>query len=120
MKGFKESLEKMEGYAKCLGPNCDSGQIHGSGHDQPIMTCPECHFKTCYTHMVPWHTDKTCAEYDEEQRECARREQEEASKRLVAETSKACPNPSCGCSIEKDGGCDHMTCQYSQLNLYFK
>lgn len=36
-KSFVEAVEKMEGYVKCLAPNCKSGQLHGSGHDQPIM-----------------------------------------------------------------------------------
>jgi len=62
---------------------------------------------------MPWHTDLTCDEYEEEQRE--RRMQEEASERLVDETSKACPNPKCGIHIEKTTGCDHMTCKWKSL-----
>ncbi len=35
--------------------------------------------------------------------------QEAASQNLIAQTTKKCPNPKCGHSIEKNGGCDHMT-----------
>jgi hypothetical protein len=119
MKGFRDSLQNMEGYVKCLGPNCESGQVHGSGHDQPIMTCAECRFRTCYTHMMPWHTGQTCAEYDSELNlDTERQEQEEASLRLVAEVSKTCPNIDCGRAIQKDGGCDHMTCKFSVLRAW--
>ncbi len=109
-KGFRAAIEKMEGYTKCLSSTCKSGQVHGSGNDQPIMTCVACGYKICYTHMMPWHTDLTCAQYDEERRLRWGRE-EEATNKVLAETAKACPNKGCGYFITKDGGCDHMTCK---------
>jgi hypothetical protein len=47
------------------------------------------------------------AQYDTEQR--VRWEQEEAIKKLLAETAKVCPNPECGYYIKKNKGCNHMT-----------
>jgi hypothetical protein len=38
-----------------------------------------------------------------------KKEEEKASKRLMAETTKRCPG--CKRSIEKSFGCDHMTCE---------
>jgi hypothetical protein len=99
----------MPNFTNCLGPSCGSGQIHETGDDQPIMTCDKCHFKTCFTHKMPWHSGQTCADYDAEQKE--RTEQEGACEKLIAETTKKCPNPECGHGIEKIGGCDHMTCK---------
>jgi hypothetical protein len=99
----------MPNFAMCLGPGCDSGQIHETGDAQPIMTCTICHFKTCFTHKMPWHQGQTCAEYDFLRKE--RMEQEAASENLIAKTTKKCPNPKCGHGIEKKGGCDHMTCK---------
>ncbi|EKD12230.1 ring finger protein [Drepanopeziza brunnea f. sp. 'multigermtubi' MB_m1] len=93
----------------CLGPGCDSGQIHDGEHDQPIMTCNNCQFKTCYTHKMPWHSGQTCAGYEYEREK--RMAQEAASDRVIAETTKVCGNPECGARIEKNGGCDHMTCK---------
>jgi len=58
---------------------------------------------------MPWHSGQTCADYDVEQKE--RTEQEGACEKLIAETTKKCPNPECGHGIEKIGGCDHMTCK---------
>ena len=100
----------MPNFAMCLDPGCSSGQIHDGGNDHPIMTCDTCHFKTCFTHMMPWHTGLTCSEYDAQQKE--RFEQEAASEKFVSETSVICPNPNCGFRIYKYTGCDHMRCRF--------
>jgi hypothetical protein len=112
-KSLLAAFRDMPNFAMCLGPGCDSGQIHETGDDQPIMTCTTCHFKTCFTHKMPWHSGQTCADYDAEQKK--RMEQEAASEKWITETTKKCPNPECGHAIEKNGGCDHMTCKFSHL-----
>ena len=104
----------MDGYVKCIAPNCKSGQIHGSGHDQPIVTCVACHFKSCYTHNLPWHTEQTCDQYDTDRR-LRWGNEEEATRRALKKSAKACPNQSCGYLITKTGGCDHMTCKYLSI-----
>jgi IBR domain, a half RING-finger domain len=88
---------------------------HEPGDNQPIMTCTKCHFKTCFIHKMPWHAGQTCHDYDDTQRE--RLEQEAASDKRVAETTKKCPNARCRQNIEKNGGCDHMTCKEATLLL---
>jgi hypothetical protein len=108
-KSLLAAFRDMPNFTMCLGPGCDSGQIHETGDDQPIMTCTTCHFKTCFTHKMPWHSGQTCADYDAERKE--RMEQEAASEQLISDTTKKCPNPQCGHGIEKSGGCDHMTCK---------
>jgi hypothetical protein len=68
----------------------------------------------CVIHEVTWHEGETCEEYDsrssgrnaEEQRA-----QEEASLAAIRELSKKCPGPKCVYDIEKNHGCDHMTCK---------
>jgi len=46
-----------------------------------------------------------------------RRDQEEASERVLARTAKKCP----GCTryIEKNRGCDHMTCEFWVALFFF-
>jgi IBR domain, a half RING-finger domain len=109
-KSLLAAFRDMPNFAMCLGPGCDSGQIHETGHAQPIMTCTICQFKTCFTHKMPWHKGQTCAQYDFQRKE--RMEQEAASEKLIARITKKCPNPKCGHGIEKKGGCDHMTCKF--------
>jgi hypothetical protein len=108
-KSLLAAFQDMPNFAMCLGPGCDSGQIHETGNAQPIMTCTVCQFKTCFIHKMPWHQGQTCAEYDFLRQE--RMQQEAASEKLIAQTTKKCPNPNCGHGIEKEGGCDHMTCK---------
>lgn len=105
------AFQGVPNFTMCLGPGCGSGQIHDGGDDQPIMTCSTCQYKTCFTHKMPWHPDQTCAEYEAERQILM--EQNAASEKLIGEISKTCPNPKCGVPIEKNGGCEHMTCKMS-------
>ena len=111
-KSVLAAFQDMPNFMMCLGPNCDSGQIHEGGDDQPIMTCTTCQFKTCFIHKMPWHTDQTCAQYDAEQAE--RTQQEAASAEFLARKTKVCPNPRCGLHVDKYSGCDHVRCMYSE------
>ncbi|TVY54887.1 hypothetical protein LCER1_G004091 [Lachnellula cervina] len=77
------AFRHMPNFTYCLNAGCDSGQIHGGGDDQPIMTCTTCQFKTCFTHKTAWHSDLTCTEYDEMLvKDKERTEQEEASQKF--------------------------------------
>lgn len=53
------------------------------------------------------HEDETYARHKELFDE-KRLEENEASEREIAATTKSCPE--CGLRVEKEGGCDHMTC----------
>ena len=109
-------LEAMPEYRACPNPDCRGGQIHAMGEAEPIVTCSECGFRSCYTHRVAWHTDLTCDGYDHAQ-EAEQETEEQTRERLAAEeeeTLKGAPGikfcPGCNIAILKNGGCDHMTC----------
>ncbi|TVY39652.1 Uncharacterized protein LSUB1_G004501 [Lachnellula subtilissima] len=107
------AFRHMPNFTYCLNVGCDSGQIHGGGDDQPIMTCTACQFKTCFTHNIAWHSGMTCSEYDEVlAKDKERTEQEAASEKFLTEKTKICPNPECGLHCIKASGCDHMTCKF--------
>jgi hypothetical protein len=107
-----DSFKNDASFTMCLGPNCNSGQLHEGGIDQPIMKCNACHFKTCFVHNLPWHSGETCAQFDLPKDGAKERlEQEVASKALLEQTAKRCPNSKCGVPIVKVNGCDHMTCK---------
>ncbi|TGO53001.1 hypothetical protein BOTNAR_0307g00180 [Botryotinia narcissicola] len=112
-KSLSSCIQNDPNFTNCLGPGCNDGQIHEGGDDQPIMTCRTCSFKTCFTHKMPWHTDLTCEGYDEQSRERLR--QEEASHDLMDEVTKRCPN--CQIRIQKNEGCDHMTCRLLNIGV---
>lgn len=109
----------------CLSPACTTGQIHPNGTDEPIFSCYQCGYQHCVVCEIPWHAGETCAQRQSrlktEQAEAIERadpsgikrrrlaQEEAASARMVQTVSKCCPQ--CTTRIEKDGGCDHMTCR---------
>lgn len=111
---FLASIAKVPEFRWCLRAGCESGQIHEGGAESPIVTCRKCGEKMCYVHGVQWHEGQTCAAF---QAEMERKEREEAAAgaratlELLRTKTKACPRPNCGIRIEKNGGCDRMTCR---------
>jgi len=87
-------------YRPCLKSSCPGGQLHSSKSEQPIVTCPLCSEKSCFTCRIPWHASRTCAEVKNEDR---------ANEELLERMTKVCPG--CGARVEKVDGCDHMTCR---------
>jgi hypothetical protein len=87
-----ESFKNDPAFVMHLGPNCNSGQLHVGGIDQPIMKRNACGVKTCVTHNLPWHFGETCAEFHTpEDGSNERLEQEAASKAMLERTAKMCP-----------------------------
>ncbi|CAG2112401.1 unnamed protein product [Medioppia subpectinata] len=67
-------------------------------------TCGKCKLEFCTKCRKHYHGH---CDYDE-QRERMFREQDEQANAMIASTTKSCPG--CGSPIEKNYGCDHMTC----------
>jgi hypothetical protein len=104
----KRTIEDTQpNFQLCTHAGCNSGQIHETGHEQPIMRCSSCSKLTCFTHKQPWHTGMTCAAFDTSAARSAT-DQENQTLRIIDETTKKCPN--CEVRIQKGDGCDHMTC----------
>lgn len=102
-------------YRECLAPDCPSGQIHaGEGN---VFVCTACGHHQCTVHNAPFHEDLTCEEYDA-QRQSAYTEDDFKSRREVAKTSVKCPGLHCGLDLEKEGGCDHVTCKQYPASEY--
>jgi len=92
-------------FRRCLNPECDAGKVYGDGGTHPRITCEECGFAMCFTHRMPWHKRQSCAGHDKKERRRLHHEEEKTAKKV-----KACPR--CNVDLEKDGGCDHITCMY--------
>lgn len=91
---------------RCKGNQCGSGHEHAGGSDNPIMTCTACGVKSCFVHDVPWHSGQSCDQYD---KSVASDPHTLANLEYAKRHTKKCPR--CSKSIEKAGGCDHMTCR---------
>lgn len=59
---------------------------------------------------------------EQERRDEQRRREEEqhlTEEQLRSMLTKPCPHPGCGITIQKDGGCDHMTCRACGHQYYW-
>lgn len=100
-------LEQMSDFIWCSF-NCGSGQIIESDVSaNPMFTCTKCNRSTCRKHRTIWHTDMTCDQYDLLQNQPTENDANQTWLRLF---SKQCPK--CFWNIQKNEGCDHMTCRH--------
>ncbi|KAF2823507.1 hypothetical protein CC86DRAFT_68760 [Ophiobolus disseminans] len=102
----KAKYDAIPNHRWCIAKNCKAGQVHPPGTAK--FRCKTCKKTHCVVHGVMWHKGETCQEYDYRTNKHIKKAEEAASKDLIAATTKKCPG--CKRSIEKDFGCDHMTC----------
>ncbi|KAK0100195.1 hypothetical protein ONS95_008533 [Cadophora gregata] len=92
----------------CLGPNCTFGQEHPeSPTEEPISVCSSCGFVSCAHHNIPWHSGENCEEYDTRVKAGADLT-DRKSQKTIKRIAKRCPG--CQRYINKNGGCQHMSC----------
>ncbi|KAI9768300.1 MAG: hypothetical protein M1839_004135 [Geoglossum umbratile] len=96
-------------------PTADCDQLYrASSHDSDsgiTFDCPDCLNTTCIRCKVTNHEGSTCAEYRELTSEGAIAFQKWKEKNHVK------PCPKCGTPIEKESGCNHMTCTVCQAHI---
>ena len=100
---FHRQLEQMEEFIWCANPRCHAGQLNEGERSDVVVECFNCHQKTCFRHKVQWHEGMTCEEYDLNNDPTY-----QSNRQWIMENSKKCPG--CSYQIEKNRGCDHMTC----------
>ncbi|UJR07689.1 hypothetical protein I4U23_011974 [Adineta vaga] len=97
------SLEQHPEFLWCAH-GCGSGQLNEGATMNTSVQCNNCQKLTCFKHRCPWHDGMTCEEYEMPRNSG----QQHASERWIDGNTKACPK--CHAHIEKNEGCDHMTC----------
>lgn len=80
----------------CPIPDCTGYDIGNMSKDKLI--CNACGHKYCYYCSEPWHTNSKCKEINDK----------ELDKWGKKNNVRYCPN--CRRKVEKNHGCDHMTC----------
>ncbi len=104
---IKETLERNERIVWCP-KGCGNG-VEVEAGDRLAVYCAKCDFRFCRNCQVEWHESTTCEMYREWEQE--NNEAQERFNEWSSANAKACPNPKCKSMIEKDGGCNHMTCK---------
>ena len=75
------------------------------------MICSTCGRGTCVRCDTPDHPDKTCAQVQAaDKMKSLHQEHDQASDAYIQRSTKPCPR--CKAPIEKNKGCDTMTCTY--------
>lgn len=103
-----KALGNMNDFRWCKAEGCGSGQICVDGDDNPLVTCYACNARSCYTHDGPWHPDETCAEYDARK---GQTDEDAFNEYINAEENNVKQCPRCKQNIQKNEGCEHMTCR---------
>jgi hypothetical protein len=107
----RRTLERdFPNFRWCIGPGCNFGQEYPDPPTAlPIIVCSACGFISCFQHNVAWHSGRTCEEF-EEARLTGRSEEESKSVKVIKTIAKRCPG--CRRYINKNGGCNHMSCKF--------
>lgn len=101
-------------YRECPSATCSYGYIHLARHEGNIFRCAVCQARYCLDCEEVMHDGVTCR-WRRNRRDKAKKAGEKATTTYLKANSKACPG--CGAHIEKDGGCDHMTCRYCKYEF---
>lgn len=111
-----EALTKNEKFIKhCQTANCTYSFINENGLKVPF-NCPECKKIYCSNCLVKHAQEMTCEEAHEYAKIINNKDQEKiANEEWLQKNTKACPQ--CKVSVQKNGGCNHMTCK--QCNHQF-
>jgi len=111
------ALESFPEFIYCSRMGCGAGILHEGGNEANIVTCPNCKWKTCFTHKSQMHVGLSCKDYDA-WKDTARQtgnvtDQEALTISLIEKTTRPCPG--CGTRVEKNkdfvGDCDKLTCR---------
>lgn len=97
-------LANIPGFMFCSTKNCQNGFI--ANPDDSFVTCPKCEKRSCVSCKNEYHVGLTCEQYKAflASKDDGFRQSEE----FLKSKCKNCPK--CSAPIQKDAGCDHMTC----------
>jgi len=97
----------------CPNPYCNNG-IKYNPETMPWVFCGECKFEFCFHCMAERHDGAACGkealEYLEKKRESEAAAMEKFSEWTGTMKALVKPCPTCHAFIEKNDGCNHMTC----------
>lgn len=106
---FQTWLANQSKYVGCPKPNCPSGFIN-ERTDQFTVKCDSCEEIYCAQCLKQHSARLTCLQATEENKKISanKEEQEKESQKWKERYTRPCP--ACKASIQKNEGCNHMSC----------
>uniref|UniRef100_A0A7S1Q8V7 RBR-type E3 ubiquitin transferase n=1 Tax=Neobodo designis TaxID=312471 RepID=A0A7S1Q8V7_NEODS len=107
----KAFVENSDRHRECPAPNCNlvaqymRPMAAVEGPSAPVHC--DCGFDFCFACGFEDHAPASCAEMTAWRK---KEVDESETANWVAANTKPCPGKSCGKTVEKNGGCNHMTC----------
>ena len=98
----KKALEADPLVRWCTKPGCES-HMRAPNKDAKKLTCPECGTEICFQCKEPWHGEDVS---------CEEAMAKEFGSWLQENRDKVSFCPCCKSRIEKNMGCNHMTCGF--------
>jgi len=96
----------------CPGPGCSKIAMAGSSGFNGVATCHECTTSFCLRCGEEPHSPASCDELRRWKEKC--RNESETANWIIANTK---PCPKCSSRIEKNQGCNHITCQQCKYDF---
>ena len=116
-KAAKKYQESHEEYRACPSAACTFACFFSTKEDGNIFICRECGHRYCVICEINMHEGMTCGEFQVQVRKAYQAEEDKASEKVVNETSKVCPNTSCGARVVKVDGRDAVRCETFRASL---
>jgi hypothetical protein len=101
-------VETTPGWFWCQNRQCRGGAAL-EDENSKLMTCAKCGHDSCVPCQRPAHPGETCKEYKARIKD--RVDEEDKSLAAIRRATRPCLG--CGTSVEKNGGCDHMRCEFT-------
>jgi len=100
-------LNQMSDVRWCPKSGCGNAMIGDPNNLMMVCSNPNCKFCFCFKCKEEWHADSSCEDYQKWKLE--NNEGEAKYAEWVKQNARECPK--CRAYIEKNGGCNHMTCK---------
>jgi len=105
-------VEKARNILFCPSPDCVHAILIQNVECKPVKC--QCGYRFCATCRQNWHGPLQCSIVKAWEKKC---ENDSETSRWIAANTKNCPK--CKAIIEKNGGCNHMTCKNTTCRFEF-
>eukprot|EP01087_Luapelamoeba_hula_P017506 TRINITY_DN5527_c0_g1_i1.p1 TRINITY_DN5527_c0_g1~~TRINITY_DN5527_c0_g1_i1.p1 ORF type:complete len:521 (-),score=79.55 TRINITY_DN5527_c0_g1_i1:6-1568(-) len=113
---FLASLRKDPSVRWCPRKMCET-PVQGGSAENLHLTCEKCKSEFCWNCNCEWHEGKSCkwAERRAKRKAGTQGKQDKKAEQAIKKNSRPCPQ--CHAPIQKNSGCNHMTCVSCKYNF---